>query len=132
MLKRLPTRLLPSLSGTTFRRLRRGIALGFLLSTLVGCAYDPFKTFDPTTASNFLSVAMDANLASYASIEVPLGDSVALITEADQTQSVELRLFPGQPLKNNGVRAELVVDFPYSELETVMTTRQMKLISPYP
>ncbi|MBN8218226.1 MAG: heparin lyase I family protein [Spirochaetes bacterium] len=103
-----------------------------LLLPLAACAYDPFRAFDPTGATNYLPTAMDANLFAYAGIEVPLGDNIALVTEGDQTQSVELRLFPGQPLKNNGVRAELVVDFPYREGETVLTTWQMKFVGPFP
>jgi hypothetical protein len=110
---------------------RRGV-LSLLALTLMGCSYDPFKAFDPALSTNYLSVAMDANLFPFAGIEVPLGDSIALVGESDQTQSVELRLFPGQPLKNNGMRAEVVVDYPYAEFETVVTTWQLKFVGPFP
>lgn len=106
--------------------------MALLALSLMGCAYDPFKAFDPALSTNYLSIAMDANLFPYAGIEVPLGDSIALVTESDQSQSVELRLFPGQPLKNNGIRAEVVVDYPYVEFETVVTTWQMKFVGPFP
>jgi hypothetical protein len=60
----------------------------------------------------YLQAAVDASLLEYAHLEVPSKENVLLLDEGGKPY-LGFHVFPGQPLKNNGVRAELSVNFPY-------------------
>lgn len=68
--------------------------------------------------SALLGSAMAANLLPFAELEIPGLEHIRAFSD-DSGGFVGLRNFFGQPLKNNGVRAEISVDVPYVEGDTV-------------
>jgi hypothetical protein len=60
----------------------------------------------------YLQAAVDPSLLEYAHLEVPTRENLSLLEEQGKPY-LGFHIFPGQPLKNKGVRAELSVDFPY-------------------
>jgi hypothetical protein len=49
----------------------------------------------------------------YAGVEVPSRENIQVLSDATG-RCLEFRLVPGQAKKNNGIRAEISVDYPYS------------------
>jgi hypothetical protein len=67
---------------------------------------------------SYLRAAVAPAVLDYAQIEVPGIEHIRL-AEVDCQPCLGLRVFHGQRLKNNGVRAELSIDFPYRVGDTV-------------
>jgi hypothetical protein len=62
--------------------------------------------------------AVESNIVQYSGIEVPAIENIA--TSSDATgKFLSLSIFRGQAIKNKGIRAELSIDFPYKEGNTV-------------
>lgn len=95
---------------------------------MLSCGPAPF---DPNTSSEYITAIVDPAAVPYAGIEVPLKDNIALVTDGGM-QAVEFRILPSQPLKNNGIRAEIAVDYPYVAHDTIEYTWDMKLVDPFP
>ena len=79
----------------------------------------------------YLRYAVDSALLPYAHLEIPGLDNVAT-TSAATGDYLLLTLLPGQPLKNNGVRAEVSIDYPYREGETVEYAWEFRLPASFP
>ncbi len=74
----------------------------------------------------YLSVVLPPELIRYAGIEVPSPENIHI--RSDSTgRYLEFRLVPGQAKKNNGIRAEISVDFPYKVGDIVQYKWQMRL-----
>ncbi len=67
---------------------------------------------------NYLRYAVDDSLLDYAKIEVPTINNIATSSDKDGNY-LALSIFKGQPIKNKGIRAELSIDYPYKEGDTV-------------
>lgn len=67
---------------------------------------------------SYLRVAVAPDLLPYAHIEIPAMENIK-IHEDGEGRSLGLRTYHGQKLKNNGIRAEVTVDAPTREGETV-------------
>lgn len=67
---------------------------------------------------SYLRAALPSDLLDYAHVEIPALDNIRIVTEGSSTY-LGLRTYYGQPLKNGGVRAELSIDYPYKEGETI-------------
>jgi len=74
----------------------------------VGCA--------PTgpDEATYLAALIAPDLIQYAHFEVASREHIEILADG-----VELRLTPGQPKVNNGIRAELSVDYPFVDGDTV-------------
>lgn len=66
----------------------------------------------------YLAYAVDRSLFPYALIEIPALRNIATSTDSFG-KYLALSLFPGQELKNGGVRSEVSIDYPYKEGDTV-------------
>lgn len=75
-------------------------------------------SFSRADEERYLAAVMDASLVRYAGIDVPMIDNISIVTEGSRS-ALCLRLIPGQPLKNNGIRAEIAVDYPFAAGATV-------------
>ncbi len=80
---------------------------------------------------SYLRAAVPVDLLPYATIEIPAIENIRLGSDARGSR-LELRTYFQQPLKNGGVRAELSVDYPYREGDTVRYSWRMMLPSNFP
>jgi hypothetical protein len=87
------------------------------LVVLAGCV----SATPPPDEEGYLRPMMDENLFAYANIDAPSLDNLQILQDA-----LEVRLFPGQPLLHNGIRAQVGVNFPYSEGDTVRYEWQLR------
>lgn len=85
-----------------------------------------------STEEDYLRAAIDPALFEYTDIEAPTLDNVRIVKASDGQPALELRLYPGQPLTNNGIRTEVSIDYPFVEGETVIYEWQVRLVSPFP
>lgn len=83
-------------------------------------------SFSRADEERYLAAVMDASLIRYAGIEVPMIDNIAIVPEGSGS-ALCLRIIPGQPLKNNGIRAEIAVDYPYTVGATVTYQWRFKI-----
>lgn len=88
------------------------IAFSGLLPLVLAACNTPQPLASPAP---FIDAVGLTPLAQYTTIEVPTADNIEIIADA----GVELRLIPGQPLKNSGIRAEFAVDYPFHDGDTV-------------
>jgi len=66
----------------------------------------------------YLKTIMPESLVQMANLDVATRDSVAVVGKGE-SQYLGLRLLPGQPKLHGGIRAEVSVDFPFSEGDRV-------------
>ena len=62
--------------------------------------------------ADYLAAVLPSELIRYAAIEVPAQENIHARSD-DAGRYLEFRLVPGQARKNNGIRAEIAVDFPF-------------------
>jgi len=75
---------------------------------------------------DYLAAVLPPGLIRYAGIEVPSQENIHI--RSDSTgRYLEFRLVPGQAKKNNGIRAEISVDFPYKVGDIVRYQWKMRL-----
>lgn len=75
---------------------------------------------------DYLAAVLPPELIRYAAIEVPSQENIHI--RSDSTgRYLEFRLVPGQAKKNNGIRAEISVDFPYNVGDIVRYKWKMRL-----
>lgn len=74
----------------------------------------------------YLSAALPQELMRYAGIEVPSRENIQVRSDSGG-RYLEFRLVPGQAKKNNGIRAEISVDYPYAVGEIVRYKWEMRL-----
>lgn len=80
---------------------------------------------------SYLESAMDPSLFDVALLELAGIENVS--TSSDEGGPfLALRLYPNQPKKNNGVRSELSIDYPYQQGETVRYTWQFRVPEGFP
>jgi hypothetical protein len=74
----------------------------------------------------YLSAVLPQELMRYAGIEVPSRENIQVLSGAGG-RYLEFRLVPGQAKKNNGIRAEISVDYPYGVGDIVRYQWEMRL-----
>jgi hypothetical protein len=74
----------------------------------------------------YLLYAMDSYLLPYANIEISTINNIATSTDA-LGEHATLSLFPGQSLKNNGIRSQLSIDYPYKEGDIIEYSWEFKM-----
>lgn len=87
------------------------------LVVVVGCD-SPADSNDRERELAYLRVLMPEELLPHAHVEVPGLEHIAILGEGAE-QHLGLRLYPGQQQRNRGNRAEVSLDWPYQEGETV-------------
>jgi len=98
--------------------------LAVLLACMAAGAAPPDKL--RALELDYLRAAVKAPLLPYASIEIPALDNLRVGSD-ERGPHLGLRTYHRQPLKNGGVRAEISVDFPFREGDTVRYAWRMKL-----
>lgn len=80
------------------------------------------------TISNkeYLEAVLPAELIRFAGVEVPSPENIRIHSDGDG-RYLEFRLIPGQALKNNGIRAEVSVNYPYQTGDIVRYRWKMRL-----
>lgn len=96
-------------------RMRNTVLLTLLMGA-IWCGYTKAGSRDDELA--YLRTVMPDSLLEYAHLEVASTKSVA-IKEEGQNRYLGLRVFRGQKKVNGGVRAEISVDYPFQQGETV-------------
>lgn len=76
--------------------------------------------------SRYLEVILPPELRPFAGIEVPSEENIRVLSDATG-ESLEFRLVPGQAKKNNGIRAEVSVDYPYKVGDVVRYQWEMHM-----
>jgi hypothetical protein len=89
------------------------------VSTLAGGAFGQ-------SDKDYLAVVLPPELMRYAAVEVPSYDNIHIRTNGSG-RYLEFRLLPGQARKNNGIRAEISVNFPYNVGEVVRYKWELRL-----
>lgn len=79
----------------------------------------------------YLRAAVAPDLLQFSTIEIPAIDNIRRGSDARGTH-LELRTHHKQALKNGGVRAEISVDYPFREGDTVRYSWRMKLPDDFP
>jgi hypothetical protein len=74
----------------------------------------------------YLSAVLPPDLMRYAGIEVPSQENIRILSDTTG-RYLEFRLVPGQAKKNNGIRAEISVDYPYKVGDVVRYKWKMRL-----
>ena len=95
--------------------MRNDILLPLLIVTVsCGCT----KTGSRDDELIYLRTMMPDSLLEYAHLDVASVKSVAIIGEG-QTKHLGLHVFPGQSKVHGGIRAEISVDYPFQQGETI-------------
>jgi hypothetical protein len=74
----------------------------------------------------YLTAVLPLELIRYAGIEVPSRENIQILSDPVGPY-LEFRLVPGQAKKNNGIRAEISVDYPYGVGDIVRYKWEMRL-----
>jgi hypothetical protein len=94
-----------------------------LCALFISAACQPISpAAPPASEETYLRAVMAPELFTYANIDAPSLENLAVMP----TGGLEVRLFPGQPLVHNGVRAQISVDYPFQPGETVRYDWQMR------
>ncbi len=75
---------------------------------------------------DYLTAVLPSELFRFASIEVPSQENIQILSDSNG-RYLEFRLRPGQARKNNGIRAEISVDYPYDVGDVVRYQWKMRL-----
>jgi hypothetical protein len=102
-------------------------ALSVLLPLLSACGQTNLRELE----MSYLRAAVSEDLLPYASIEIPAIENITRTSDA-QGPYLGLRTFRGQAKKNGGVRAEISIDYPYRDGDTVRYSWRMKLPGDFP
>ena len=99
---------------------RGGVRLSLFVAlwAVVGCS--PGK--DPEAREKelaYLRALMPEESLPLAHVEVPGLENIAVLGKGEEEPYLGLRLFPGQKKRNGGVRAEVSVDVPHQEGDTM-------------
>ncbi len=95
------------------------IMIGFIsLGLLTGCD----RLLPSISEEAYLGAMMDESLLQYSNIDMPGREHLAILGE----DGLELRLIPGQPLLHGGIRAQVGVNFPYMEDDSVRYQWQLR------
>jgi hypothetical protein len=97
-----------------------------LMSTLIGALSCATTLNAPLDELSYLKV-LDTLIADpatrhYAALEVPAARNVSIYEDY-----VAFHLYDGQPLLNNGIRAEISIDYPFSVGDTVLYEWEMRI-----
>ncbi len=105
-----------------------GLAGSVVVAMLVSmAALAPGDALGQTTRdSDYLGVVLPPELMPYAQIEVPSPDNIHALSD-DTGRYLEFRLIPGQARKNNGIRSEISVNFPFKVGDVVRYQWKMRL-----
>ncbi len=95
----------------------------FLWLAAVGQSYCFGQTINQ---KEYLGTVLPAELIRYAGIEVPSPENIHIGSDSTG-RYLEFRLVLGQAKKNNGIRAEISVDFPYKVGDIVQYKWHMRL-----
>ena len=79
----------------------------------------------------YLKVVLGEELIPFSLIEIPALKNIAIQKDAD-SEYLALSIFPGQAKKNSGIRAEVSIDFPYKEGDTVEYSWQLRIPENFP
>lgn len=100
------------------------VAIGVLcLISAYGQNSSPGQALDQ---KEYLRAVLPPDLVRYAGIEVPAQENIRILSDASG-RYLEFRLVPGQAKKNNGIRAEISVNYPYKVGEVVQYKWKMRL-----
>lgn len=75
---------------------------------------------------SYLRSVMDESLFPYAHIEIAGIENIASIVESNESH-LSLSLFPGQEKKNDGIRSEVLVDYPFQIGDTIRYSWQFRM-----
>jgi hypothetical protein len=104
-----------------WRRLE-SLALAALAICAPACSHADLRELE----LSYLRSAVAPDLLQYASIEIPAIENIRQGTDP-LGKHLELRTYRGQALKNGGVRAEISIDYPFKEGDTVRYNWRMML-----
>ncbi|MCB9456401.1 MAG: heparin lyase I family protein [Anaerolineaceae bacterium] len=76
----------------------------------------------------YLRAVVAENLLPYATVDVPSRENIQILDDG----GLEMVLFPGQSLQHGGIRAEISVDYPYQEGDTVRYQWRIRLPEDFP
>ncbi len=120
------------------RRSRSTVLAGVVISAALSFSVWSLVAADQSTTSknafaeqahrekDYLGAVLPPDLMRYAGIEVPSRDNIQILSDAGG-RYLEFRLIPGQARKNNGIRAEISVDYPYKVGDVVRYRWKMRL-----
>ncbi|NOR61042.1 MAG: hypothetical protein GQ535_00935 [Rhodobacteraceae bacterium] len=86
----------------------------------------PALADDRARELSFLAPLMPSALAEYGNLQVPAIENLDIVTENGEA-FLELRMFEGQAMTLKGYRAEVSVDFPYAEGDTVVYAWRLRI-----
>jgi len=75
---------------------------------------------------SYLKTAVAPDLIPYANIEIAGIENLATSSDSGK-EYLKLRVYGGQPKKNNGIRSEVSIDYPYKEGDTVEYSWQFRI-----
>ncbi len=75
---------------------------------------------------SYLRTAVDESIIQYSVIEIAGIENISTSTDEGKAY-LALHLHPGQSKKNNGIRSEVSIDFPYKEGDTVEYSWQFRI-----
>lgn len=105
--------------------------LSLVACLLVGCDEGPQQENLQSLELQYLSSVVPEALLEYSHLEIAAREAVRINDEAGK-QSLELSLSPEHGCKNRGNRAEVSVDFPFTQGETVRYEWQFMLPNEFP
>ena len=105
--------------------------LSLVACLLVGCDEGPQQENLQSLELQYLSSVVPEALLEYSHLEIAAREAVRINDEAGK-QSLELSLSPEHGRKNRGNRAEVSVDFPFTQGETVRYEWQFMLPNEFP
>jgi hypothetical protein len=76
--------------------------------------------------ARLLEAILPPDLRRYAGIEAPSDENIRILSDP-AGEYLEFRLVPGQAKKNNGIRAEVTVNYPYQLGDVVRYQWRMRL-----
>lgn len=98
------------------------------LAILVMTISSPSLAENEALKNHLLAPLIPAELLSYSDFQIPARENVEVISDGTH-DFVEPRMLPGQNLTNGGDRAEISVDYPFLEGDTVSYQWQVRLPS---
>ncbi len=108
-------------------QLERNFKAWIIASVLWLSAFAQSCCFGQTPGEkDYLGAVLPPDLMRYAGVEVPSEENIHIRSDS-HGRYLEFRLIPGQARKNNGIRAEISVNFPYKAGDIVRYKWQMRL-----
>ncbi len=97
-----------------------------IASWLVAVSAPSFSAEQALDPKEYLRVVLPPDLVRHAGVEVPSAENIHILSDA-KGKYLEFRLVPGQARKNNGIRSEISVGFPYQVGDVVRYRWKMRL-----